>query len=222
VPVAGGAGEAEDIGPQRHRVVATEQGESDQQREPQQQRPAGHGLTQRILAGVAEGVESRLDFSRTGITMTVIVAALYRFAPLDNFRELREPLLNLCLEWGVRGSLLLAAEGINGTIAGSREAIDAVLAWLRADPRLADLEHKESLDSEQPFARMKVKLKREIVTLGVPGIDPNREVGTYVEPSRWNEIISDPDVLVLDTRNDYEVAIGTFAGAVDPNTDTFR
>jgi len=154
--------------------------------------------------------------------MPFVVAALYRFAPLDDYRELREPLLELCLQQEVRGSLLLAAEGINGTIAGSREAIDAVLAWLKRDSRLADLEHKESLDAVQPFKRMKVKLKREIVTLGVDGIDPNRLVGTYVEPSDWNAVISDPDVLLLDTRNDYEVELGTFAGAVNPNTETFR
>ncbi len=154
--------------------------------------------------------------------MPFVVAALYRFAPLDDYRALREPLLELCLQHDVRGSLLLAAEGINGTIAGSRAAIDAVLAWLRRDPRLAGLEHKESLDESQPFRRMKVKLKREIVTLGIDGIDPNREVGTYVEPCDWNAIISDPDVLLLDTRNDYEVAIGTFEGAVNPDTETFR
>ncbi len=154
--------------------------------------------------------------------MSVVVAALYRFAALDDYAKLREPLLDLCLQHEVRGSLLLAAEGINGTIAGSRAAIDAVLAWLRRDPRLADLEHKESLDAAQPFKRMKVKLKREIVTLGVDGIDPNRLVGTYVEPRDWNALIADPDVLLLDTRNDYEVEIGTFERAVNPDTETFR
>jgi UPF0176 protein len=154
--------------------------------------------------------------------MPFVIAALYQFAPLDDFHALREPLLDFCLQHDVRGSLLLAAEGINGTIAGTREAIDAVLAFLKRDPRLARLEHKESFDEVQPFRRMKVKLKREIVTLGVEGIDPNREVGTYVDPRDWNAVISDPEVLLLDTRNDYEVQIGTFEGAVNPNTETFR
>ncbi len=151
-----------------------------------------------------------------------VVAALYRFVTLDDFREMREPLLDTCLEAGTRGTLLLAREGINGTIAGSREGIDRVLAWLRADPRLADLEHKESFDDHQPFYRMKVKLKKEIVTMGVPGVDPNQRVGTYVKPQDWNALVNDPEVLLLDTRNDYEVDIGTFEGAVDPHTVNFR
>lgn len=152
----------------------------------------------------------------------IVVAALYRFTALEDFRELREPLLDLCLAQQVKGTLLLAAEGINGTIAGSREAIDCVLDWLRADPRLAALEHKESFDEAMPFHRMKVKLKREIVTLGVEGIDPRRSVGTYVPPGDWNALVEDPEVLVIDTRNDYEYSIGTFRGAVDPGTTSFR
>ncbi len=152
----------------------------------------------------------------------VVVAALYKFATLEDYRELREPLLDECLAAGTRGTLLLAEEGINGTIAGSREGIDRVLAHLRSDPRLADLEHKESYDDHIPFYRMKVKLKREIVTMGVPGVDPNKRVGTYVKPKDWNDLIADPDVLLIDTRNDYEVEIGTFRGAIDPHTTTFR
>lgn len=151
-----------------------------------------------------------------------VVVALYKFVSLPDYRELREPLLQLCHDREIRGSLLLAAEGINGTIAGSREGIDAVLAYLRSDPRLADLEHKESYDEDQPFYRMKVKLKKEIVTMGVAEIDPNKVVGTYVKPRDWNALISDPEVLLIDTRNDYEVGIGTFKGAVDPETSTFR
>lgn len=154
--------------------------------------------------------------------MSVVVSALYKFVTLENYREMRAPLLQACLDAGIKGSLLLAQEGINGTIAGSREGIDSVLAYLRADPRFADIEHKESIDSAQPFLRMKVKLKKEIVTLGVDGIDPNRLVGTYVEASDWNALISDPDVLVVDTRNDYEVEIGTFQHALNPNLQTFR
>jgi UPF0176 protein len=154
--------------------------------------------------------------------MSNVVAALYKFVTLDDYRELRQPLLDVCQAAGIRGSLLLAHEGINGTIAGTRAGIDRVLTWLRSDPRLADLDWKESLDDAQPFDRMKVKLKKEIVTLGVDGIDPNRRVGKYVEPKDWNAIISDPDVLLLDTRNDYEVKVGTFRGAINPDTETFR
>lgn len=152
----------------------------------------------------------------------VVVAALYRFVTLDDFEKLREPLLEHCRAAGARGTLLLAREGINGTIAGSRAAMDSVLAYLRADARLADLEHKESFDDHMPFHRMKVKLKREIVTMGVPGIDPNEAVGTYVDPADWNALIDDPDVVLIDTRNDYECDIGTFRGALDPRTTNFR
>ena len=151
-----------------------------------------------------------------------VVAALYKFVTLNDYQQMREPLLHHCNEAGVKGSLLLASEGINGTIAGSREGIDRVINYLKADPRLAELEHKESFDDKQPFYRMKVKLKKEIVTMGVDGIDPNLVVGTYVKPKDWNDIISDPEVVLLDTRNDYEVAIGTFKGAVDPSTESFR
>ena len=151
-----------------------------------------------------------------------VVAALYRFVTLGNYQALREPLLDVCLAAGVKGTLLLAAEGINGTVAGSREGIDQVLAWLRSDPRLALLEHKESIDETMPFYRMKVKLKREIVTMGIEGIDPNQVVGTYVAPRDWNALVNDPEVLVLDTRNRYECGIGTFRGAIDPETTSFR
>jgi UPF0176 protein len=152
----------------------------------------------------------------------VIVAALYKFVTLEDFHELREPLLDACREAETFGTLLLAREGINGTIAGSRAGIDRVLAYLRSDSRLADLEHKESVDESMPFYRMKVKLKKEIVTMGVPGIDPNEAVGTYVSPGDWNELLSDPEVLLIDTRNDYEYGIGSFRGAIDPRTTTFR
>jgi UPF0176 protein len=152
----------------------------------------------------------------------VVIAALYHFAPLPDFQALRERLLARCRELDIRGTLLLAEEGINGTISGTRESIDAILAHIRADTRLAALEHKESFSDRHPFRRLKVKLKKEIVTLGVPGVDPNRVVGTYVEPEDWNALISDPEVVLIDTRNDYEVAIGTFANAVDPRTRSFR
>jgi len=122
----------------------------------------------------------------------------------------------------VKGTLLLAKEGINGTVAGSREGIDNLLAWIRSDERLADVRTKESYDDNMPFYRTRVKLKKEIVTMGVEGIDPNHVVGTYVKPEEWNDLISDPDVLLVDTRNDYEVAIGTFKHAINPETETFR
>ncbi len=151
-----------------------------------------------------------------------VVIALYKFVSLPDYRQLRAPLLACCTQSGVKGSLLLAAEGINGTISGSRQGVEEVLSFLRQDPRLSDLDYKESFDHGQPFYRMKVKLKREIVTMGVENIDPNRVVGTYVAPRDWNALISADDVTVIDTRNDYEVAIGSFAGAVNPNTASFR
>src|SRR5690554_1353341 len=151
-----------------------------------------------------------------------IVAALYKFVTLPDYLQLADPLKAECVRLGLKGTLLLAAEGINGTVSGSREGIDGLLAYLNKDARLADIEHKESIHQEQPFYRMKVKLKKEIVTMGVEGIDPLQVVGTYVKPTDWNALISDPEVLLVDTRNDYEYAIGTFAGAVNPETDTFR
>jgi UPF0176 protein len=152
----------------------------------------------------------------------VVVCALYHFVRLDDFANLRTPLLQCMQDNHVKGTLLLANEGINGTIAGSREGIDKVLAFLRSDPRLANLDVKESCDDEIPFYRAKVKLKKEIVTMGVEGIDPNRKVGTHIKPGDWNALISDPSVLLIDTRNDYEVEIGTFENAVNPGTGTFR
>ncbi|WP_337660639.1 oxygen-dependent tRNA uridine(34) hydroxylase TrhO [Anderseniella sp. Alg231-50] len=151
-----------------------------------------------------------------------VVAALYRFAVFDRPEDLQGPLSSIAGHHGVKGTLLLAREGINGTIAGSREGIDAVLAHIRTLPGCADIEHKESWAPDMPFNRLKVRLKREIVTMGIEDIDPNQIVGTYVEPQDWNDLISDPDTVVIDTRNDYEVSIGTFDGAIDPNTRSFR
>ncbi|MCX7556894.1 rhodanese-related sulfurtransferase [Xanthomonadaceae bacterium JHOS43] len=153
---------------------------------------------------------------------TMIAAAFYHFATLPDFADKRAPLLALCEQHNVYGTVLLAAEGVNGTIAGEPGGVRAVLQFLRSDPRLASLEHKESPAARQPFHRMKVRLKREIVTLGVPELDPASQAGTYVEPSDWNALIADPDVVLVDTRNDYEVAIGTFPGALNPATQTFR
>lgn len=150
-----------------------------------------------------------------------LIAALYHFVSLPDFKALQQPLLTLCERNGVTGTLLLAHEGINGTIAGPEEGVRVVLEALRSDPRMARLEHKESWSEDRPFYRMKVKLKREIVTMGVTDIDPTTMAGDYVEPAKWNALIEDPDVVVVDVRNDYEVAIGTFKSAIDPKTATF-
>lgn len=152
----------------------------------------------------------------------IVVSALYKFVTLEQPDQLRQPLLDFLNEQDIRGTLILANEGINGTVSGSREAIDALYAWFGDHPPLDKVSYKESFFNEQPFYRTKVKLKREIVTMGVEGIDPRRAVGTYVKPKDWNDLISDPDVVLIDTRNDYEVDIGTFKGAVNPVTDTFR
>jgi len=150
-----------------------------------------------------------------------LVAALYKFVRLDDQAALRAPLMQYCEARGVKGTLLLAPEGINGTIAGPSAGIHAVLAHLRADPRLAGLSHKESWTDEMPFYRMKVKLKREIVTMGVQDIQPASMAGAYVDPAHWNRLVDDPQVVVVDVRNDYEVSIGSFAGAVNPHTSSF-
>ncbi|MGY4398521.1 UPF0176 protein [Sphingomonas sp. UYAg733] len=149
------------------------------------------------------------------------VAALYRFARFADPAALRDPLLAACTAGGVRGTLLLAHEGINGTIAGSTEAVETVLAHIRTLPGCADLEVKDSWAETMPFHRTKVRLKREIVTMGQPNIDPLEDVGQYVKPADWNALIDQPDTIVIDTRNDYEVAIGSFAGAIDPGTHSF-
>jgi len=150
------------------------------------------------------------------------VAALYHFTRFSDPAALRAPLQEKCDALGITGSLLLAGEGINGTIAGTRQGIDAILLYLRALPGCDTLEHKESTASLPPFPRMKVKLKKEIVTMGQPDVNPIARVGHYVEAKDWNDLISSPDVAVIDTRNDYEVGIGTFKGAIDPQTKSFR
>lgn len=152
----------------------------------------------------------------------IVVCALYKFVTLDDFQAKKQPLLDFMLKNEIRGTLLLAKEGINGTVAGSRDAINGLLDYLRQDPRLAEISYKESYTDNSPFMRSRVKLKNEIVTMGVEGIDPKRVVGTYVKPTEWNQLISAPDVLLVDTRNDYEVQVGTFKNAVNPKTDSFR
>ncbi|CAM8383834.1 COG1054 Predicted sulfurtransferase [Candidatus Methylopumilus planktonicus] len=155
-----------------------------------------------------------------------LTTAMYYFVSLPHFKTLREPLLNFCVAKGIKGTILLADEGINGTVAGSEKSIHELLDYLKTDPlfegNFKDLGHKESWSDKHPFYRMKVKLKKEIVTLGVPGVSPTKIVGTYVKPQDWNAIISDPEVILIDTRNDYEYAIGSFKNAINPKTNTFR
>ena len=152
----------------------------------------------------------------------IVVAAFYHFVSLDNYTDLRQPLLNQMLKNNIKGSLLLAREGINGTVAGTQPSIDRLLAWIRTDPRLQNIRCKFSYDEEMPFYRSRVKLKKEIVTMGIEDIDPNRSVGTHVKPSDWNALISDPEITLVDTRNTYESAIGSFRNATMANTESFR
>lgn len=155
-------------------------------------------------------------------TDKTVVAALYKFVQLPDFRELRQPLLQRCVELGLKGTFLLAPEGINGTVAGSREGIDGITDYLQEQPRFADLTPKVSLADEVPFHRMKVKLKQEIVSLGIADVNPAQLTGRHVEPQDWNAELSRPDALVLDIRNQYETEIGSFQNAQAPDTETFR
>jgi UPF0176 protein len=156
------------------------------------------------------------------MNLPYVVAALYKFADFPDYKEFQPKLLSFCKANNVMGTLLVAEEGINGTIAGSREGIDAVLKFIRSHPSFADIEHKESYATNPPFLRMKVKLKTEIVTMGVPGVTPRKSVGKYVTPKEWNDLLKQEDVVVIDTRNDYEYEIGTFKGAINPKTEVFR
>lgn len=151
----------------------------------------------------------------------IVVAAFYHFTPFEDPAALRESLLAQLSVHGLKGSVLVAPEGFNGTLAGSREDIDSALEILRALPNSKDLEHKESHAEKMPFYRLKVRLKKEIVTMKVPGVDPRVNVGTYVAPKDWNALIADPDTVVIDTRNDFEVEMGTFEGSVNPDTENF-
>ena len=152
----------------------------------------------------------------------IVVAALYHFAPLDDLADHREALLSVFRDHDIKGTILLAPEGVNGTVAGPKDGVDALIGAIRSMPGCSGLEVKYSHADEQPFLRAKVRLKKEIVTMGVEGIDPTRAVGRYIEPRQWNEVIQDPNTVIVDTRNDYEVAIGTFEGAINPQTDSFR
>ena len=155
--------------------------------------------------------------------MVWVIATFYKFVPLGELQAMRTELLERCEAWGLRGTILLAAEGLNATVAGARQDIDQLLAWLQAHPAIGPFPHQESITDEAPFERMKVKLKAEIVTLGRPEVNPARQsVGTYVEPQDWNQVIGDPEVVVIDARNRFEVELGSFEGAINPETQAFR
>jgi len=152
----------------------------------------------------------------------IMIIALYKFVELPDYCEMKEPLLALCLQHNIKGTILLAKEGINGTISGARDDIQRIVDYLYAEPRFADITYKTSFANEQPFSRMKVRPRKEIVTLGIPDIKPELQTGIEVVPENWNELISDSEVIVIDTRNTYETELGTFQGAVDPKTESFR
>lgn len=187
-----------------------------------QGRNSGNGRTPGWAHGLADQSAWRYADRMSDELQNISVAALYRFARWPDFAAFRAPLREVAAANGVQGTLLLAAEGINGTIAGSRSGLEEVLAAIRVVPGFADVDVKFSHTKTMPFGRLKVRLKREIVTMGVEGIDPLQSVGTYVAPSDWNALIADPDTVLIDTRNAYEVGIGTFAGAEDPGTRSFR
>ena len=161
------------------------------------------------------------DLPVTPLSPLYLTAAFYKFVDLPDFEDRREPILAFCEAQNIKGIILLAREGINSTISGEEASIRAVLAYLKSDPPFKDLEHKESWTHIKPFRRMKVRLKKEIVTFGVPELNPNVTTGTYVKPQAWNKLIQDPNVILIDTRNDYEVELGTFEGAIDPKIKKF-
>lgn len=154
--------------------------------------------------------------------MTWIVATFYKFVSLSDYQQLQSPLREFCQNQKLKGTILLAHEGINATLAGTRPGIDNLLSWLKADSRFADLTQRESVAAHPPFKRLKVRLKKEIVTFGQPEANPHQQVGIYVQPEQWNELVRDPQVMVIDTRNDYEISIGSFKGAINPQTHCFR
>jgi UPF0176 protein len=163
-----------------------------------------------------------MNITKTGKNLIMIaITALYHFTDLPDVVDVHKKLKDLCTDLKIKGILLLAPEGINGTVAGTKEAIDIFLTTLKSDIRFKNISHKESYSEEMPFYRLKVRLKTEIVTLRIPEANPNKMAGKYVDPKDWNALISDPDVVVLDTRNDYEVKIGTFKNAVNPKTEKF-
>jgi UPF0176 protein len=152
----------------------------------------------------------------------IIIAAFYKFVSLEHFETMRDPFLAKMHEIGIKGTIILAFEGINGSCAGEREQMDRFYQFIRQDTHLADLSFKETLDKENPFEKAKVKLRKEIVTMGIQNVNPIKSAGTYLNPEQWNELIQDPEVVLIDTRNDYEFELGTFKNALNPSTENFR
>lgn len=152
----------------------------------------------------------------------MVITAFYKFVSLEDFETLREPFLAKMHEFNIKGTIILASEGINGSFAGNRVSMDLFYSFIQQDARLADLNFKETFDEENPFEKAKVKLRNEIVTMGIGQINPLTSAGTYLKPDEWNELIQDPDVVLIDTRNDYEFELGTFKNAVNPHTENFR
>lgn len=152
----------------------------------------------------------------------IVITSFYKFVPLTDFETMREPMLEKMREINIKGTIILAAEGINGGFAGKREEMEIFYQFMRSDARLTDLNFKETFDEKNPFEKAKVKLRKEIVTMGIKGIDPTKNPGTYLKPEEWNELLQDPEVILIDTRNDYEYELGTFKNAINPNTENFR
>ena len=152
----------------------------------------------------------------------IVIASFYKFVSLEDFEALREPLLDKMREIGIKGTIIVAFEGINGGFAGTRSQMDDFYQFLRADVRFEDLKFKETFDDKNPFDKAKVKIRKEIVTMGVGGVDPLKSTGVHLEPAEWHELIQDPEVIIIDTRNDYEFELGTFKNAINPNTENFR
>jgi UPF0176 protein len=152
----------------------------------------------------------------------IVIASFYKFVSLDDYETLREPMLGSMHETNIKGTIILAKEGINGSFAGTREKMELFYQLLRKDVRLTDLHFKETFDKENPFAKAKVKLRKEIVTMGIKEVDPIQSAGVYLNPEEWHEFIQDPEVILIDTRNDYEYELGSFKNAINPNTEHFR
>lgn len=161
-------------------------------------------------------------FCYVAIMKTIVIASFYQFVSLEHYETLREPILNAMQEHGIKGTILLASEGINGSFAGERAAMDSFYAYLRSHEPFKDLRFKETFDAENPFEKTKVKLRKEIVTMGVCDVNPLEQVGVYLSPEEWHQLIQDPDVVLIDTRNDYEYELGTFKNAINPDIENFR
>lgn len=152
----------------------------------------------------------------------IVIASFYKFIPLADFETMREPILEKMRESGIKGTIILAHEGVNGGFAGTREQMDVFYQFMNSDLRFDTLKFKETFDDQNPFEKAKVKLRKEIVTMGVKDVDPAQNPGTYLDPEQWHALIQDPEVILIDTRNDYEYELGTFKNAINPDIENFR